>query len=743
MLNPIIRMSINYGPQPHAVDIPVTDIDDPDDDVLFNEQSNHTSGGADDDSFLDGLDYEDPTPRAGIVGRIQSLFKGRSGQNSYEMLETGGFSGQRVEPPTKYSVDPVRVRRDFNIDRLNSKIKHTVIGGLLIIVLLVIVILYLTGKVSNSPYYGLSNGITKRILSNGTHPFHPTTIMISLDGFHPHYISKKVTPTLHEMLLHEYGPPYMTPSFPSSTFPNHWTLITGLHPSEHGIVSNTFYDPLLKKKFVYTNPKVGGLDPDFWQGGEPLWTTAAKHGVRSAVHMWPGSEVPTVGPPTDFDRFNGSELLSVKVDRILGWIDRELITERPELILGYVPTVDHFGHEFGISGPELTKALTYVDNFVALIKKELSIRNLDDIVNLVFVSDHGMAPTSNHRLLYLDDLLDLSKIQYIDGWPLFGLRPYKEFSVDEVLRELQTNFDKLDKKTARNYRIFKTEDLPKEWAYGGKLHDHKFNYRLAPLWVVPEVGYSITTHKQMEDMGNKYQPKGTHGYNNTEVLMRALFLGTGPFFREKLHSTFKVQPFKNLEVYNLICESLDIKPAPNNGTSSAVTVDNRLALHDWVDEEEYPGLNFDIDMGHILKESTYDLLFRKNPAINGEESPKPVHISSGSQPHSSLLNDESTLASFTTKPLPQQSDLVDNKQGGQHDDDKEEGQHDDDKGGNEDENKENDKGGDKEPQSGLSGILNDMEHAVGIDKAIEYVQDQVENAGHWFEDVLNSLTDHV
>lgn len=706
-------MSINYGPQLHAVDIPITDMDDHDDVLLFNERSNNVRGESV-DSIFDGLDYEDGAPRASIVERFKSLFKGKTRKSSYEMLETGVNPSQLDMPPPVYSVDPIRDRRDFKIDRLNYKMRKMVIGGALIILLLVIVILYLSGKVSNSPYYGLSTGLTKRILSNGTHPFHPTTIMISLDGFHPHYISEKLTPTMHNMLIDDYGPPFMTPSFPSSTFPNHWTLVTGLLPSEHGIVSNTFFDPLLKKKFVYTDPKVGGLDPDFWQGGEPLWTTAAKHGVRSAVHMWPGSEVPTVGPPTDFDKFNGSELLSVKVDRILGWIDRELLTERPELILGYVPTIDHYGHQYGINGPELSKALTYVDNFIALLKQELSIRHLDNIVNLIFVSDHGMAPTSNHRLLYVDDLLDLSKIEYIDGWPLFGLRPYKEFSVEEVLHELQSNFAKLDKDISKNYRIFKTENLPKEWAYGGKLRDHKFNYRLAPIWIVPEVGYSITTHKQMADMGNQYQPKGTHGYNNTEVLMRALFLASGPYFKEKLQLSNNVQPFKNVEVYNLICETLDIAPAPNNGTISAFADSNVLHVYEWVDEEEYPGTNFDFDITDILEGSTYDKIYRKKFSDKGNI----VLNHDDSQPLKTLLNFESASATFTSKSIPQETDLIGNNEGELDDQDEKE-----------------------DPQL-LSEILDEMEHSVGIDKAIDYIHDKVENAEHWFKGIVESLDGH-
>lgn len=390
-------MSINYNAQPHAVDVPVTDMDDPEDDIIFAEQAS-TQQNRTRSSFLDNLDFENNNARSesgGILNKFRSFFESRLRQDDdYEMVLR--FDVDSTNESDDLDNQPPIDIRERRLQLLEKQVKNrTVVGSIFLLTVGILTFVLFFNK--NSVTLLLNSGPSRKIYSNSTHEFHQTTILISLDGFHPHYINPLDTPTMHNIMKNDYGAPYMTPSFPSLTFPNHWTLITGLYPSEHGIVGNTFYDPVLKKQFINTNPKVGGLDPDFWRGGEPIWKTAKRQNVRSAVHMWPGSEVPHIGPTEDFDRYNGSELLSSKVDRVMGWIDRESIETRPELILTYVPTIDQFGHKYGISGQNLTEALTYVDNFIDLMQQEIHKRNLDEIVNMIIVSDHGMAPTSNDR----------------------------------------------------------------------------------------------------------------------------------------------------------------------------------------------------------------------------------------------------------------------------------------------------------------------------------------------------------
>lgn len=638
-------MSVEYG-KPHAVDVPVVDLDDPGDEILYLEHNGNSR------RFLDDMDFETP-PQRGWLGRLSSYFNTRRTNTPYELARSSldFFDLSDDENVPTLSEEGQDTLRDYRIKRLNQKLNRTILAFAALLVFLV------GGFFLSRHTDTRAAPLGKRVLSNSTHDFYPSTILVSLDGFHPHYINAHNTPALHKMMVQDYGAPYMTPSFPSSTFPNHWTLVTGLFPSEHGIVGNTFFDPKLGRQFINTNPEFG-LDPEFWRGGEPIWTTAHRQGVKSAVHMWPGSEVPTVGDngPMFVDRYNGSELLSAKVDRVMGWLDAPKLEDRPELMLTYVPTIDQFGHKFGISGQNLTDALSYVDDFIALMQEQLEARNLTDIVNLVVVSDHGMAPTSNDRLLFLDDVVNITKIEHVDGWPLFGLRPYADHSPEDIMAEIQHNLAAMDKETQENFAVYRVEDIPKEWNFGGLTDDHRFNYRLAPIWIVPNVGYSITTHKKFEESNNDYYPKGVHGYNNTHLLMRAIFLAQGPYFSLRLAEGHKVLPFANTEVYGIICDSLDIQAGPNNGSSPLTlgyAISSAMQLPDsWTDLSVYPGLLYEVE--HIVKNATYDQLWRLS---GGKLNKGPLAVSSNQHPYESLMSEEQSLLSVTSVSLPKPSDF--------------------------------------------------------------------------------------
>ncbi|KAI5965813.1 uncharacterized protein KGF55_001176 [Candida pseudojiufengensis] len=649
-------MSVNYN-TPHTVDVPVTDLDDPEDDIIFAEQdTNHHQGennkyyNHDVNAFFDPLEDDESGNKPNLINKLKSLLGSSSNRkNQYEMVNTSDSSNRFQDDSNDFNeLDeeaPIDLR-DYRLKLLERKVRNrTLLGGfILVLIASSVFILVFTRKNPVNFTNQSTNSKGRVIFSNSTHEFYKTTIVISLDGFHPHYINIHDTPTLHNMLLQDYGSPYMIPSFPSSTFPNHWTLVTGLYPSEHGIVGNTFWDPQLKKQFINTDPKVGGLDPDFWKGGEPIWQTAKRQNVKPAVHMWPGSEVPTIGPETDYDKFNGSEVLSLKVDRVMGWLDREIET-RPELILTYVPTVDEYGHKYGISGDDLTQSLTYVDDFLQLMRTELERRNLQNIVNLIVVSDHGMSPTSNDRLIYLDDLVDLNKIEHIDGWPLIGLRPKDDVKVEDVVIELNTKINQLDPKLSKNYNIYTRENIPKKFKLGGQLNDHRFNYRLAPIWIFPDVGYVITTHEQMDKMQHDYKPKGVHGYDNTHLLMRAIFLGSGPYFVENFKNK-KIKPFKNTDFYNIVCDTLDLNPAENNGTIASLLFQDKLP-NDWHDDLQFPNLDFEVD--HIVKNNaTYDQLWRL------KNNPEPADVNN--DPKSSL--DEGQKTTIESQTLPKPSDFI-------------------------------------------------------------------------------------
>ncbi|SPN99740.1 related to nucleotide diphosphatase [Cephalotrichum gorgonifer] len=410
-----------------------------------------------------------------------------------------------------------------------------------------------------------SFSVAGKILSNGTALFGPTTVIISLDGFRADFLQRGLTQRLNAFIKEGVSPKYMLPSFPSVTFPNHYTIATGLYPESHGVVGNTFFDPKLGTDFYYTDPK-RSLDPKWWMG-EPFWVTAEKQGVRTAIHMWPGSEAHILGiEPSFLDEYNGAEALPKKVDRLFEFLDKpgkedETADEkdtRPQVIAMYVPNVDAVGHKYGPNSTEIESTIREVDGMLDQIFTGLEQRNLTNIVNIIVVSDHGMATTDVSRLIQLEDLVDLDLVAHTDGWPLVGLRPKKP-------EDLKTLYDQATENAKGNPNIevyLRDVNMPERYHFSN-------NDRIAPLWIVPKAGWGVVDKLEMVvadavSKGEVYHPRGMHGYDHEHPLMRAIFVARGPAFPHPPNS--RIDPFQNIEVYNMLCDSVGIIPASNNGT---------------------------------------------------------------------------------------------------------------------------------------------------------------------------------
>ncbi|EFQ93484.1 hypothetical protein CFE70_001030 [Pyrenophora teres f. teres 0-1] len=478
----------------------------------------------------------------------------------YEMEEGMGASSQSLQSRRSSESDEQRLLASALHQKARRKILYQRIAIYILIIILFVVLL--------AAAYNLSTPKDVKdlaaMVSNGTSLFAPTTILISLDGFRADFLYRNLTPTLNQLIQEGISPKYMLPSFPSVTFPNHYTMATGMYPEAHGIVSNTFWDPKLQQEFYYTDPK-RSLQPHWW-GGEPLWVTAEKQKVRAAVHMWPGSEANISEQEIAYvDKYNGSEVLDRKVDRIMGLLDlpgskdvgASALRPRPQLIAAYVPNVDGDGHKYGPNSTEIRDTITAVDTMMGGILDGLKQRNLTGIVNVVVVSDHGMATTDVSRLIQFEDLIDPSELSHTDGWPLYGLRPKDPSSLQRLYKQVKD-------RTANNpnVEVYLRENMPERYHFSK-------NDRIAPLWIIPKTGWAIVTKEEFDiEAGKKdgevYHPRGLHGYDHEHPLMRAIFVARGPAFPHTPGSMMK--PFQNIELYNIICDSINITPVPNNGT---------------------------------------------------------------------------------------------------------------------------------------------------------------------------------
>jgi len=286
------------------------------------------------------------------------------------------------------------------------------------------------------------------------------------------------------------------------------------------------------------------MQPKWW-GGEPLWVTAENQGIRTAIHMWPGSEA-GIGAvePAFLDKYNGKEPLPNKVHRILGWLDlpgqedksAAVVDMRPQLIAAYVPNVDVDGHKYGPNSTEIRATIHEVDKMLDMLFQGLESRNLTHIVNVVVVSDHGMATTDTNRLMQLEDLVDRSLIEHTDGWPLYGVRPKNP-------AHLQGLYDSLARQSLDNpnFEVYlRDKNMPERYHFCN-------NERIAPLWIVPKTGWAIVTKEEFnvtdgKEKGEVYHPRGLHGYDHEHPLMRAIFVARGPAFPHAPNS--RVEPFR-------------------------------------------------------------------------------------------------------------------------------------------------------------------------------------------------------
>lgn len=371
-------------------------------------------------------------------------------------------------------------------------------------------------------------------------------VLISIDGFRPDYLDRGATPTLNALAADGVRATAMKPAFPSLTFPNHYTLVTGLYPDHHGIVNNRMTDPASGERFVYNDARTTA-DPAWW-GGEPIWVGAEKRGLRAATMFWPGSDVAIAGTrPSRWLPFDGKMSPNARVDQLLAWMDLPA-AERATFYTLYFEQVDHAAHEDGPDSADVNAALRDVDAALARLVDGLKRRGLAERANLVIVSDHGGTATSSERVIYLEDLVRDEQAETVNFGILAGLNP-REGRTAEVEAQLL--------KKHEHMQCWRKSQVPAHLHYGT-------HPRIPALLCLADDGWIITTREYLAK--RKRFPGGDHGYDNDDPNMRALFLAHGPAFRRGL----VVPEFDNVDVYPLLAHLLGIAPQPNDGDFAAV-----------------------------------------------------------------------------------------------------------------------------------------------------------------------------
>jgi predicted AlkP superfamily pyrophosphatase or phosphodiesterase len=367
----------------------------------------------------------------------------------------------------------------------------------------------------------------------------PYVILISLDGFRYDYPRRYGAP--HLLQLGTKGasaPEGMLPSYPSLTFPNHISIVTGLYPEHHGIVGNTFWDPVREQTYVYTQPKSNS--DGSWYSGTPLWVLAEQQGMRSACLFWPGSEAEIQGKrPSYYLRFDEKLDDQKRVDQVVEWL--KLPPElRPHFITLYYSNVDHAGHNYGPDSDEVRAAVHHVDAMVGDLQAKVAALHL--LVDFVVVADHGMVAVQGAPVT-LADYADLSEF-HTEGSLLYA-KP--DADVQEIYEEFLAHPDP-------RFKVYRRADVPPG------LH-FDTNPREGDPVVVPSGPFALRAQPSSSEADTKH--RGAHGFNpRTMPEMKAIFFAAGPDVRPGV----QLRPFENVNIYPFIAEILGLKAPVVDGT---------------------------------------------------------------------------------------------------------------------------------------------------------------------------------
>ncbi len=365
----------------------------------------------------------------------------------------------------------------------------------------------------------------------------PYVILISMDGFRWDYVYRGITPNLNKLIDEGVHALSLRPSFPSKTFPNHYSIITGMYPENHGIIFNSFTNTFTGE--TYQIGDTISTRQSKWYKGEAFWETANRHNIKTASFFWVGSEQDVdYKKPTYFYHYDQKIPFEDRVNQVIKWLQLPE-NERPQFITLYFEEPDSKGHTFGPNSPETNKAIALVDSMLGLLINGLQNIKMEDKVNIIIVSDHGMAEVSDKRIINIEEILKDYKCKFY-GMGTSIMIDAEPDKLNEIYRTL--------KKNEKNYRVYMKDDIP-EYFHFSK------NPFILPIIVIAEPGWTLVTDAYFK-RSRTYSVRGDHGFDNHHLDMHGIFIAKGPAFR----SGYKTGTLWNVDIYPLLCKIFNITP---------------------------------------------------------------------------------------------------------------------------------------------------------------------------------------
>lgn len=375
-------------------------------------------------------------------------------------------------------------------------------------------------------------------------PAASVVVLVSIDGFRADFLDRPEASRMRAIARAGVRARAMEPVFPTKTFPAHYSIVTGLHPEHHGIIANTMEDPALGRFTIGDSTAV--TDARWW-GGEPIWVTAERQGRRTAAYFWPGSEAPIQGTrPTWWTRFDARVPHQTRIRQVLEWL-RLPPPEAPAFVTMYLSNVDTDAHRYGPRSPEAAAAIARADSAVGALWDGIGSLGLQHRVNLILVSDHGMAETSRDRVILLDEILAPGSYRVVDWNPVAMIVPAEG-------KEMEV-FDRLSR--VPHLTAWRKAEVPE------RLH-FRAHHRITPIVAAADDGWTITSRPSL----NRFFSLGMHGYDNRLPSMQSLFVAAGPAFP----AGRVVDRVRMVDLYELMAAILGLTPAPNDGSLDSVRV---------------------------------------------------------------------------------------------------------------------------------------------------------------------------
>jgi predicted AlkP superfamily pyrophosphatase or phosphodiesterase len=384
--------------------------------------------------------------------------------------------------------------------------------------------------------------------AGGDAPAAPLTVLVSFDGWRWDYDTKAPAPALRALMARGVRAEGLIPAYPSKTVPNHYSIVTGLYPGHHGMIANVIRDP--GTGLVFRRTDRAEVANAMWWGGEPIWNAAQRQGLIAATMFWPGSEAPVGGMrPRYWREFDETVPAAARVDQVLEWLDRPT-AERPSLVTLYLDEVDRMGHWYGPDSTQVRDAIVRADAQLGRLVEALAARGQLDRTNLVVVSDHGMAPTTQRQTIFVDDYQSLNDIEIADINPTLGVIPKPE-RVEAVYQTLANAHPRLT--------MDRAAETPESWHLRGQA-------RVPPITGVADEGWVVMRRADFADYWHRSPTGGQHGYDPDVKNMRGLFVAAGPAFK----AGAVVPAMENVNVYRAVALALGIEPRDTDADPAEV-----------------------------------------------------------------------------------------------------------------------------------------------------------------------------